>query len=92
MLELARYVVLNPVRARLVATPGEWHWSSYRATVGNASCPSFLTLDWILAQIGDQRRSAQERYRCFVGEGLGQEPWQEPRGGLYLGGENSSGA
>ena len=33
LLELCRYVVLNPVRARMVADPGDWPWSSYRATV-----------------------------------------------------------
>lgn len=87
LLELARYVVLNPVRVRLVATAAEWPWSSYRATVGSASCPSFLTRDWILAQFGNEHHSAQERYRRFVSEGLGQEPWQELSAGLYLGGE-----
>jgi putative transposase len=40
LLELARYVVLNPVRAGLVARPEDWHWSSYRATAGlSASIP-----------------------------------------------------
>ena len=34
LLELARYVVLNPVRAGLVARPEDWTWSSYRATSG----------------------------------------------------------
>ena len=29
LLELARYLVLNPVRAKMVATPDEWPWSSY---------------------------------------------------------------
>lgn len=33
LLELARYVVLNPVRARMVGDAGEWSWSSYRAMV-----------------------------------------------------------
>jgi REP element-mobilizing transposase RayT len=34
LLELARYVVLNPVRAGLTARPEEWSWSSYRSTAG----------------------------------------------------------
>ncbi len=34
LLELARYVVLNPVRAGMVGTPDQWPWSSYRATAG----------------------------------------------------------
>ncbi|MCG6896234.1 MAG: transposase [Thiocapsa sp.] len=36
LLELARSVVLNPVRAGMVPAPGDWPWSSYRATVGAA--------------------------------------------------------
>lgn len=32
--ELARYIVLNPVRARMVERPEDYRWSSYRATVG----------------------------------------------------------
>ena len=34
LLELARYVVMNPVRAGMVATPEDWRWGSYRATAG----------------------------------------------------------
>jgi len=37
--EVARYIVLNPVRARMVGDPQDWPWSSYRATTGAASCP-----------------------------------------------------
>ena len=34
LLELARYVVLNPVRAGMVQDPGRWSWSSYGAMLG----------------------------------------------------------
>ena len=37
--ELARYVVLNPVRARLVKRPEQWRWSSYRASAGMDAAP-----------------------------------------------------
>lgn len=37
LLELTRYVVLNPVRAGMVEAPEEWPWSSYRATVGRST-------------------------------------------------------
>jgi putative transposase len=87
LLEIARYIVLNPVRARLVSAAGDWPWSSYRAAVGAAPCPSCLTLDWLLAQFGEERSQAQERYRRFVADGLGHEPWAELRGGIYLGSE-----
>lgn len=87
LLELARYVVLNPVRARLVPAAEAWPWSSYRAAVGTALCPPWLTLDWLLAQFADERIRAQERYRRFVADGLGCEPWEELHARIYLGSE-----
>ena len=88
LLELARYVVLNPVRAKACASPEEWRWSSYRATAGLEPAPSFLDVDWILAQFGQGRRRAQERYRAHVAEGLSAAPFGDLRGGVFLGGED----
>ena len=34
LLELARYIVLNPIRAKMVKTPGRYPWSSYRPMLG----------------------------------------------------------
>ena len=42
LLEVARYVVLNPVRAGMVAEVGQWPWSSYAATVGLSEAPPWL--------------------------------------------------
>jgi REP element-mobilizing transposase RayT len=42
LLELARYVVLNPVRANTAREPACYAWSSYRATAGAAACPGWL--------------------------------------------------
>jgi len=42
LLELARYVVLNPVRARMVLDPAEWPWSSYPVIIGEAPVPDWL--------------------------------------------------
>jgi hypothetical protein len=75
LLELARYVVLNPVRAKLVKDPKDWEWSSYRATVGMTTTPKFLSTDWILSQFGSQREEAQAAYRHFVAEGIGKTIW-----------------
>jgi REP element-mobilizing transposase RayT len=49
LLELSRYVVLNPVRAGMVEHPGDWPWSSYRAMVGDAPVPGWLATDGLLA-------------------------------------------
>ncbi len=87
LLELSRYIVLNPVRAKMVKSPEEWEWSSYRATAGLREAPSFLTVDWILGQFSDDREEAQRLYRKFVAEGVGRSPWNELKGQIYLGSE-----
>lgn len=71
--EVCRYIVLNPVRAGLVAHPREWPWSSYRATAGHAPAPPFLTVDWVLSLSGTPvRAEAELRYRRFVDAGMGE--------------------
>jgi len=82
-LELCRYIVLNPVRARMVRGPEHWAWSSFRATAGRAAAPAWLDTDWVLGQLGG--RTAYER---FVREGLGEHsPWEKLQGQIWLGGE-----
>ncbi len=87
LLELCRYVVLNPVRARACQRPEQWRWSSYRATAGLESTPSWLTRAWVLAQFGTRERDAQAQYRAFVRAGATQRPWEALRGQIYLGSE-----
>ena len=52
LLELVRYVVLNPVRAGMVTTPEPWRWSSYHATAGQVHAPDWLATEWVLRQFG----------------------------------------
>jgi putative transposase len=85
LLELARYVVLNPVRAKMVRTAKDWPWSSYRATAGFEVAASFLTTDWILDQFGAVKAKAQDAYRRFVSAGRGVAVWENLRGQIYLG-------
>ena len=88
LLELCRYVVLNPVRAKMVSHPWMWAWSSYRATVGETHIPGCLTTEWVLGQFGQRVGPAQERYRLFVAEGRGGSgPWEQLIGQIYLGSE-----
>jgi REP element-mobilizing transposase RayT len=70
LLELARYVVLNPVRAGLCPDAADWMWSSYRATAGLERRPRLLTQTRILAQFGRERDRARLAYAAFVREGL----------------------
>lgn len=87
LLELCRYIVLNPTRVKGKAGHAAWKWSSYRATAGQAKVPEFLSVDWVLAQFGKHRRRAQKRYREFVSDGLAKRPWEELKGQIYLGSE-----
>jgi putative transposase len=66
LLELHRYIVLNPVRAGLVARPEEWVWSSYRATCGHVNPPPWLEVQWTLAQFAPAREAAVDSYVRFV--------------------------
>ncbi len=88
LLELCRYVVLNPVRAQMVSQPEDWAWSNYRATAGLEPCPPFLDCTWTWEQFAVRPTTAQRRYRTFVTQGLGHDsPWEHLRGQVYLGDE-----
>ena len=88
LLELARYVVLNPVRARLVRRAEDWRWSSYGATTGLATCPEWLQTDWLLRQFAPRRARARRDYADFVSAGTGKiDLWQNLKGQIYLGGD-----
>ncbi len=87
-MELARYVVLNPVRARLTASPDKWRWSSYRPTVGLDPAPPWFEADVCLALFATGRSVARRRYAQFVAEGIGRDsPWKDLRAQIYLGDE-----
>jgi REP element-mobilizing transposase RayT len=70
LVEAARYVVLNPVRASLCAGPGEWAWSSYRGTAGDDPPSAVLTTELVLSLFGRRPETAQARYRAFVADGI----------------------
>ncbi len=74
LLEVARYTVLNPIRAGLVDHPALWRWSSFAATAGLIDAPSFLTTDLILGHFSNDRTEAQRRYVEFVIAGIGTSP------------------
>ena len=86
LLELSRYIVLNPVRAGMVRAARDWRWSSYRSTAGMAAAPACLKTDWLLSCFGKRKNIAMERYRSFVSEGKGQASlWGRLKKQIYLG-------
>jgi len=88
LLELTRYVVLNPVRAGMVKNPADWAWSSYRASVGLEPAAPWLAVEGLLAQFAKRRSLAQQRYAQFVAEGIkADSPWSNLKGQVFLGDE-----
>jgi len=88
LLELSRYVVLNPVRAGMVESVGDWRWSSYLAMVGDVACPDFLDGDFLLSQFGKTKGKARASYIHFVSNGLDYKPWDMLNGPDILGDDN----
>jgi REP element-mobilizing transposase RayT len=88
LLELSRYVVLNPVRAGMVKKVEAWQWSSYRASVGLEPPTSWLSVDAVLSQFAKRRSLAQQRYAQFVAEGVkADSPWLHLKNQIFLGDE-----
>ncbi len=88
LLEVARYIVLNPVRAHMVNNAVEWPWSSYRASAGLCNVPDWLNTDWLLSAFSPQRSSALPRYAGFVAKGKNQPKlWDSLRNQVFLGSE-----
>ncbi|MFC2079548.1 transposase, partial [Candidatus Bipolaricaulota bacterium] len=85
LLEVARYIVLNPLRAKMVKRVDGWPWSSYHATAGRTEVPTFLEVDWLLSQFDPACQRAMVAYRQFVKQGHGINVWDDLRGGSILG-------
>jgi putative transposase len=68
LLELIRYIHLNPVRAGLVKEPEEHPWSGHRAYLGLEVIP-WLTTDWVLSQFSERESSARRAYGRFIQDG-----------------------
>jgi len=86
LLELSRYVVLNPVRAHRVKDVADWPWSSYCATIIQAQPLPSLQVDGLLSQFGSNREQAIARYQNFVRAGMALPPvWEHLKNQIFLG-------
>jgi putative transposase len=70
LLELARYIVLNPVRASVVRAPEEWWWSSHLSVLGMTEAPVWLDVGSLLSHFGEDGEAAILSYRTFVVAGI----------------------
>lgn len=89
LLELVRYVVLNPARAGITKTAGEYPWSSYRIMTGKASTPDWLNTGLIITHFGNPIAVARKGFVEFVKSGMKQgQIWDNLRNQIYLGEKN----
>lgn len=70
LLACSRYIELNPVRARIVASPGTYRWSSYAARLGQAVDAVGLDLDPCYEALGADETARRLRYAAFVASGV----------------------
>jgi REP element-mobilizing transposase RayT/AraC-like DNA-binding protein len=88
LLELTRYVVLNPLRGGIVKSLDCWPWSSHVYVTGTSPVPAWLDAESLLRHFGSDRNAAREAYRCFVLAGIGQaDPLKKTQHQLILGDE-----
>ena len=86
LLELCRYIVLNPVRAKMTLTASDWIWSSYQATICAVPSPEWLASNHILALFSTEVLSAIKKFQDFVALGSSSEsPWHGLKNQIYLG-------
>ncbi len=87
LLELCRYIVLNPVRSGIVESPGDYTWSSYRQTAGLYKREdNLLSTNWILSHFGFDKFVAEREYILFVNDfDDAVSPFEKTRGQLILG-------
>lgn len=83
LLELVRYIHLNPVRAGFVKDPAAYPWSSHRAYIGREELP-WLWTDWVLSYFAKRLHTCRQRYVAFVQEGKGEGYREE----FHKGGED----
>jgi hypothetical protein len=65
LLEVVRYIHLNPVRANIVESPDDYHWSSHHAYVGGLR-PPWVTTEYILKCLSATLDGARAAYRRIV--------------------------
>ncbi|MFH1282767.1 MAG: transposase [bacterium] len=86
LLACSRYIELNPVRARLVKNPQEYHWSSYRFKTGEAHSDNLLDQDPLYHDLGTSNIERQENYEKWFKESIPEGEWDFLRKAIAKGG------
>ena len=69
LLEVARHVLLGPVRARLCRHAAEWPFSSVRESLGLRPAPAWMDLASLYELLGPRDSNSVARMRCFMENG-----------------------
>ena len=86
LLELVRYIHLNPIRARLVEDLNElggYEYCGHSAVLGKVNRP-WQDTEWVLGMFGKKVRAAKRAYQLFVEKGIEQGCRQDLTGGGLL--------
>ena len=87
LLELVRYIHLNPIRAKVVTDPERYLWTSHLSYLGKVK-DGLIEEDFVLGQFGERKSLARRRYRRFLLEELHsghQEKYYEVKDQRFLG-------
>lgn len=84
LLACSRYIELNPVRAGMVADPGEYPWSSYQSRVGIRHL-DWLDDDFSLLELADTRKNREKKYEQWVKSIVPPGEWKLIRQSLQRG-------
>jgi len=84
LLELVRYIHLNPVRADMCVTPEEYPWSSHHAYLGKEKLP-WLMSDVVLSLFSSHTPNALKGYASFVSDGINEKKRAEFHSGTFEG-------
>jgi len=91
LMELSRYVVLNPLCANMIKNISAWKWSSYHAMIGEVPVLPWLEVNWLLGQFSKQQKRAIVHYINFVREGPGLPSiWSDLKNQIFMASEISS--
>jgi REP element-mobilizing transposase RayT len=87
LLELVRYIHLNPVRAKVVKGPEDYRWTGHLSYLGRGA-DDLIDEEFVLGQFSGKRALGRRRYRRFVWEGISgghEEKYYRVKDQRYLG-------
>jgi len=89
LMQLSRYIHLNPVRAKLTEKPEDYPYSSYKGYISGGK-EDIILRDFILSMLSKEKGEARKKYKAFTDSAIGleiEDPTKKVYGGMILGGK-----